>query len=194
MSEDLLSYERTQRYRTLSVIIWTALIVSVILGWFDLQFHTWVSVIALWSMAVLCFLVLILNRQGHFHLSAVLLSLVVLVVITVNLYDGDGVRDPGILAYPIFLMIGSLLFGKMAAPYFAAGSIGSLLLIVFLETNNLIHPKIGPVNFGVLVPMGVLLLAAAIIIWVIVDTIEKTLARARTLAFCSGVATRASCL
>ncbi len=125
-SDDLLSYERTQRYRTLSVIIWTALITAVILGWFDLRFHTWVSVIALWSMALLCIPVLILNRRGHFYLSAVLLSLVVLVVITVNLYDGDGVHDPGILAYPIFLMIGSLLFGKKAAPYFAAGSIVSL--------------------------------------------------------------------
>ncbi|HEY9151994.1 MAG TPA: HD-GYP domain-containing protein [Anaerolineales bacterium] len=179
MSEDLLSYERTQRDRTLSVIIWTALVASIILGWFDLQFHTWVSVIALWSMALLCVPVLILNRQGRFYLSAALLSLVVLVVITVNLYDGDGVHDPGILAYPIFLMIGALLFGKKAAPYFAAGSIGSLVLIVYLETNKLIHPKIGPTNFGILVPMGVLLVAAAVIIWVIVDTIEKNLMRAR---------------
>jgi len=180
MAENLLDYERIQRHRTLSVIIWTALIASVILGWFDLQFHTWVSVIALWSMALLCIPVLILNKQKHFYLSAALLSLVVLVVITVNLYDGDGVHDPGILTYPIFLMIGALLFGKKAAPYFAAGSIGSLVLIVFLETNKLIHPRIGPTNFGILIPTGVLLVAAAVIIWVIVDTIEKNLMRARS--------------
>jgi putative nucleotidyltransferase with HDIG domain len=180
MSEDILSYERTQRQRTLSVIIWTALIASVILGWFDLQFHTWVSVIALWSMALLCIPAIILNRRGHFYLSAFLLSLVVLVVITVNLYDGDGVHDPGILAYPIFLMIGALMFGKKAAPYFAAGSIMSLVLIVYLEYNKLIHPKIGPTNFGILVPMIVLLLAASIIIWVIVENIEKNLMRAKS--------------
>ncbi len=180
MPEDLLSYERAQRDRTLSVIIWTALVASIILGWFDLRFHTWVSVVALWSMTILCIPVLILNRQGRFYLSAVFLSLVVLVVITVNLYDGDGVHDPGILTYPVFLMIGALLFGKKATPYFAAGSIGSLALIVYLETNKLIHPKIGPTNFAILVPMGILLLAAAIIIWVIVDTIEKNLMRARS--------------
>ncbi len=54
------------------------------------------------------------------------------------------------------------------------------MLIVYLETNKLIHPEIGPTNFGILVPMVVLLLAAAIIIWVIVDTIEKNLMRARS--------------
>ena len=175
----LLNYERAQRQRTLSVIIWTALIAAVVLGWFDLQFHTWVSVVTLWSMALLCIPVLILHRQGHFLLSATLLSLIVLVVVTINLYDGDGVHDPGILAYPIFLMIGTLLFGKKAAPYFAAGSIGSLALIVYLETNGIIHPKIGVTNFGILVPFVILLLAAAIIVWVIIDTVEKNLMRAR---------------
>ena len=77
-------------------------------------------------------------------------------------------------------MIGALLFGKKAAPYFAVGSLGSLALIVYLETDKLIRPKIGPTNFGVLVPMGILLLAAAIITWVIVDTIDKNLMRARS--------------
>ena len=182
MPEDFPDYERSQRQRTLSVIIWTALIASVILGWFDLQFHTWISVIALFSMAVLCLPVLILNRQGHFYLSAVLLSVVVLVVITFNLSDGNGVHDPGILAYPIFLMIGTLLFGKRAAPYFAAASFGSLGLIVYLETSRLIHPRIGPTSFGTLVPLGVLLLAASVIIWVIVDTIEKNLRQAKSAA------------
>jgi hypothetical protein len=178
MAVDLKGYDRDQRQQTLTVIIWTALIASGILGWFDLQFHTWVSVIALWSMSLLCIPVLILNRLGRYYLSAVLLSLVVLVVITVNLYDGDGVHDPGILAYPIFLMIGTLFFGKKAAPYFAAGSIASLVLIVYLEVFELIHPKIGPTTFGILVPMIVLLLAAAIVTWIIVENIEKNLQRA----------------
>ena len=180
MLEDILNYELIQRRRTLSVIIWTAMIASVLLGWFDIQFHTWVSVTALWSMALLCIPALILNRQGRFYLSAILLSLVVWVVVTVNLYDGDGVHDPGILAYPIFLMIGTLMFGKKAAPYFAAASILSLVLIVYLEYNKLIHPKIGPTTFGILVPMIVLLLSSAIIIWVIVEIIEKNLMRAKS--------------
>lgn len=180
MSEDLFSYERTQRQRTLWVVIWTVLVASIILGWFDLQFHTWVSVIALWSTTLFCIPALILNKQGRLSLSAILLSLVVLVVITVNLYDGNGVRDPGILAYPIFLMIGTLVFGKKAAPYFAAGSIVSLVLIVYLEYNKMIHPKIGPTNYGILVPMIVLLVAAAIITWVIVYNIEKNLMQAKS--------------
>jgi HD-GYP domain-containing protein (c-di-GMP phosphodiesterase class II) len=174
-----ISSEQEQRARILGVILWIALIVALALGYFDIQFQTWVSVIALFSMAVLCIPILVLNAGGHFRLAASLLSLVVLVVITVNLYDGNGVRDPGLLAYPIFIMVGTLMFGKRASPFFALAAIGSLVLIVYLEFFKYIHPHIGPTTFGILIPMGTLLLAATLIIWVIVDNIEKSLSIAK---------------
>ena len=179
MSKELLGSEDNQRRRTLSVIIWTALIAAIILGWFDLRFRTWVSVIALFIMAFLCIPVLILNAKGHYTLAAALLSLIVLIVITVNLYDGDGAHDPGILAYPIFVLIGALVFGKKTTIYFLFGAFGSLALIVTLESFKFIHPRIGPTGFDILIPMAVLLVAATAVMWVIVDNIEKSLMRAR---------------
>jgi hypothetical protein len=172
------TFEQKQRARLLAYIVWTVLVVSVILGFFDIQFNTWVSVIALFSNALLCIPILILNARGRFYLAAILLSLAVLVVITVNIYDGNGVRDPGILGYPVFIMVGTLMFGKRAVAYFALAAIGSLALIVFLEFFQYIHPHIGPTKFTILIPMGILLLAAAFIIWVIVDNLEKNLVRA----------------
>ncbi|MCL4529895.1 MAG: HD-GYP domain-containing protein [Chloroflexi bacterium] len=179
MSQNLFAFEKNQRRRTLNIIIWTALIVAVALGFFDIQFRTWASVIALFSMALLCIPILILNSRGHFDISALLLSMVVLGVISFNLYDGDGAHDPGILAYPIFIMIGTLVFGKKAAPFFAITAVGSLTLIVYLEVFRYIHPKIGPTTFGILIPMITLLLAASAIIWTIVYNIEMNLGRAR---------------
>lgn len=179
MSKNLMIFEQEQRQRTLAVIVWTALIVAVALGIFDLQFRTWVSVIALFSLAVLCVPILLLNSRGHFGWSASLLSCLVLLVITFNLYDGDGVHDPGLLAYPIFIMVGTLLFGKRASTFFTLAAVASVTLIVYLEFFQYIRPRIGPTTFGILVPIVTLLVAAAAIIWVIVDNIEKNLERAR---------------
>jgi hypothetical protein len=178
MLQELNLYEHGQRTRTLSIIICTAFAAAVILGSFDLQFNTWVSVLALYSMAVLCIPVFILNLNGRYMLAASLLSVIVLVVISVNLYDGDGARDPGILAYPIFIMVGTLFFGKKAAPYFACAAGVSLAAIVLLEMHGLIHPTIKSTNIEILLPMVTLLLAAAIIIRAIVVNLEKLFQRA----------------
>jgi hypothetical protein len=107
MSKNLLFFKQDQRRQALNIIIWTAMIVAIALGLFDIQFGTWVSVIALFSLALICIPLLFLNSRGHFNVSALLLSLLVLLVISINLYDGDGVHDPGIMAYPIFIMIGT---------------------------------------------------------------------------------------
>ncbi len=172
-------FEQNQRRLTLNISIWTTLIVAIALGLFDIQFRTWVSVIALFSLALFCIPILLLNSRGHFSTSASLLSLLVLIVVSFNLYDGNGIHDPGILAYPIFIMVGTLMFGKRALPFFAFAAVVSMTVIVYLQFFNFIHPRIGPITFGILVPMITLLLATSAIIWVIVDNMEKDLKRAR---------------
>ena len=171
----LTPYEREQRQRTLRIIIWIVFFAAVILGTFDLQFRTWPSVIALYSLGLLCVPTMIINERGHYVLAASILSFIVLVVISVNLYDGDGVHDPGVIAYPIFIAVGTLFFGRRAAGYLAAAAAVSLATIVALEVLGRIHPTIGPTRFSILIPMLTLFGAAAAIIWVIVRNMEKDL-------------------
>lgn len=109
-------YEYNQRLRTLSIVIWIVMAASFFLGLFNIQFRTWPSVITLFSLAVLCIPLLWLNRKGRTTLSSIFLSLIVLMVINVNIWDGDGIRDSAILAYPIFIMISILFLGKRTAP------------------------------------------------------------------------------
>lgn len=179
MSNHLSLYEKTQRVRTLSAIIWIVLLASVVLGFLNIQYRTWDSVIALFSLALICVLLLWLNSSGQYTLSASILSIVVLIVINLNLYDGDGIRDSGILAYPIFIMIGILFFGKRAAPYFSLATIASLMGIVYLEIHGYIHPTIGATKFDILLPIVVLLLAATAFIWIVVGNMERHLERVK---------------
>ncbi len=167
------AFEKQQRQRTLGFVIWVVLFAALILGTFDLQFRTWISVVALYGLALLCVPAILINRRGNYVLAASVLSFMVLVVITLNLYDGDGVRDPGIMAYPIFVMAGTLFFGRRAASYFAVAAAGSLAVIVALEVFGLIHPAVGATRFSILIPMVTLLGAAAGIVWVIIRNMEK---------------------
>src|SRR5437867_9684122 len=85
MSDNLILYEMNQRVRTLSAIIWIVLIASVALGLLNIQFRTWDSVIALFSLALICIPLLWLNSKGHYPLSVLILSIIVLMVINLNL-------------------------------------------------------------------------------------------------------------
>ena len=179
MSDNFTLYEKDQRVRTLSAIIWIVLSASVALGLLNIQFRTWNSVIALFGLALVCVLLLWLNSKGQFTPAALILSILALIVININLYDGDGIRDSGILAYPIFIMAGTLFFGKRAAPYFSLAAIVSLFGIVALEIRGDIHPTISATKFDILLPIIILLLVVAAFIWVVVGITEKNLERVK---------------
>lgn len=179
MKTQLHPYELKQRVNTLSAIIWMVLIASFALGLLNVQFRTWDSVIALFSLALICIPLLWLNTKGHFALAAMILSVIVLMVININIFDGDGIRDSGILAYPIFIMIGTLFFGKRAALYFTLAAVGSLIVLVYLEIHGYIHPTISTTGFSILMPIIILLLAAGTFIWVVVRLIENNLERVK---------------
>ena len=179
MSNQLILYEKNQRVRTLSAILWIVLTASVVLGLLNIQFQTWESVFALFGLAFVCIPLLWLNSRGQFNAAALILSAVALIVINVNLFDGDGILDSGILAYPIFIMIGVLFLGRRTTPYFTIAAVLSLVGIVYLETRGYIHPTIHATRFDDLLPIVVLLFVSAAFIWVVVGTMEKDLERVK---------------
>ncbi len=179
MSNKLTPYEYNQRVRTLSVIIWIVMVASFALGLINIQFRTWDSVIALFSLAVICIPLLWLNRTGHVTIPAFFLSLIVLMVININMWDGDGIRDSGLLAYPIFIMIGILFFGKRTVPLFTLAAIGSLIVLVYLEMHGYVHPTIGATRFDILIPIIILLIVAATVTWVVAGNLDNNLERVK---------------
>jgi putative nucleotidyltransferase with HDIG domain len=173
-------FRNNQRKLTLSVIAWVILFTAIGLGILNLQYKTWTSVLALFSLALLCIPILILNSYDYYTSSGILLSFVILIVIGLNLYDGDGILDPaGILAYPICIICGSLLLGKRFVPFFLFGSIASLFTLVYLERAGYIHPTIHEARFSDLTPIIIILLVTSLIVWFIINNVEKNLERVK---------------
>ena len=71
-----------------------------------------------------------LNQLGRYKLAGSLLLIMLYVVIAFNLVDGLGLHDPGILAFPAFILIAAYLFGKKAT-WIATGF--SVLAIIFVR-------------------------------------------------------------
>jgi putative nucleotidyltransferase with HDIG domain len=179
MTTKLAPYEKTQRLRTLSIMLWIILVASFFLGLLNIQFKTWSSVIALFSLAIFCIPLLWINQRGHINISAFFLSVIVLMAININMWDGDGIRDSGLLAYPIFIMIGILFFGKRTAPFFTLAAVGSLIALVYLEIHGYVHPTIGATKFDVLIPITILLLVAATVTLVVSGNLESNFERVK---------------
>jgi len=175
MLNNTTSYEYIQRKKMLDFLLWTVMGACIILGIDNLMFQTWVSVFSLFGMALICIPLLLLNTRGKTFISATFLSVLVLVVITLNLYDGDGILDSGILAYPIFILIGTLFFGKRAAISFTLAALGSIAMIAYLEIHGQVHPTINSTKYEDLIPISILFIIAAAAIWVIVGNLEKNL-------------------
>jgi hypothetical protein len=177
MSNKFTPYEKNQRIHTLSFMIWIILGASIALGLLNIQFKTWDSVTALFGLAIFCVPLLWVNSRGHVAISAFSLCLIVLMVININIWNGDGIRDSAILAYPIFIMIGILFFGKSTAPLFTLAAIGSLIALVYLEIHGYVHPTIGVTRFDILIPIVILLIVAAIITSVVAGNLDRNLER-----------------
>lgn len=173
-------YETNQRVQTLNVIIWVLLIASFALEILNIQYRTWGSVIALFGLSIFCVPLLWMNKIGYIGVSAFFLNFIVLMVININMWDGDGFhRDAGLLAYPIFIMIGILFFGKRTAPLFTLASIASLIVLVYFEIQGNIKPTIGATKFDILIPIIILLIAAAAITYIVAGNIDKHLERVK---------------
>ncbi|MBN1666602.1 MAG: PAS domain S-box protein [Anaerolineales bacterium] len=121
-----------------------------------------------------------LLRQKYLQMVGILLTVAMLVILTISLLTGQGLRDPGIVAYPLLLVSANLLIGKRAAIIFALLSILSALLLVLAETNGWIkvanyHQSVWRDFFVVVV----LMLSAAAVLWALMESLENSLKRAR---------------
>jgi putative nucleotidyltransferase with HDIG domain len=159
------------------------LFASFFIGIENLQYHTWNSIIVLFILSFACIPLLILNYRGYYLIAALILSILILLAINFNLYDGDGILDSGIIAYPILITAGTLFFGKRASPYFALAANASIAVIDYLQINGVITPTIKPPTYISLIPIAILLLVSSVIVWIIVDTMEKNLLRVRESEF-----------
>lgn len=165
------------RKRTLGMVLWGVMLSSLILGLNNAFLKAWPDAIILFALALLCVIGLEINERGQYLLASGLTSIFVIIAAFYNTLDGGGIHDPGVLVYPIIIFLGSLLFGKRAAPVLFLICASSLILIGLMEIKGFVHTPYGA-DMEDLLTQVVLLAAEAFLVWITMENIEISLRRA----------------
>ena len=85
-----------------------------------MYFYDMNSFFSLYLMGFMCFVGWLLNRAGYQRTSSVILITALLVGIQYNIFQGFGIHDVGIIAWPAFIFFSGVLFSRRMIPYFTA--------------------------------------------------------------------------
>jgi hypothetical protein len=176
---DTTPYELLQRRKTLDVMLRVILIAGFSLFLVTMYLGAWKIALALLIMSVLCLPAVRLNSDGHYPLAALLTVIMILSVANYNLYTSGGLRDSGALAYPMIIIVGSLVIGRRSIPLLTLACLGSLAVLAYLEFYEHLLPGANESVAGLCLTMMVLLITSSALVWVIIRNTEVNIAHIR---------------
>jgi putative nucleotidyltransferase with HDIG domain len=167
--------EKNQKSRILHITLWILLFASIWIGILNLSQGATVVGVSLLLLTISCFVGLYLNYLKHYRTAAFILCTQVFLTMGYNLVDGAALHDPGIAAYPIFIVFASYLFGKRAIIVSTMLSILSVSAIYFLGESGLVRLAFAPTLDRVAL-LSILFVVTGCLTWVILGTWETALA------------------
>ncbi len=165
--------EQTQKAQFLYVTLLVTIGASLLIGIQNLKEDTYIGV-SLFVLAALCFLCIPLSNRGYYVPVAAFISLLVLAIITLSILEGIGMRDSGLLGYPILIIFTSFLFNKEMTIISTILSLASIELIYYRESTGLLVASAFDINIQ-LVVVGVLIMAVGLEMWFYKDNWERML-------------------
>jgi GAF domain-containing protein len=129
------------------------------------------------STAVLLAISLILSWFGSVNFGRFALPLTALISITYLAIIGDGIYDPGNLAFAIVIAIAALLLGARGLIIYGTLSVGALLGIVYVGTLGIFQHKVASIPDIIAALMG--LIVSTIILYLNARQREQSLSETR---------------
>ena len=170
-------YELQQQYETLNKILWVILCASIPLGGLDFFFGALAPAVVIFSLTPASLIALFLNKRGNYNLAGGLIASLLLLAIVFDIYDAGGLgTDLAVVAFPVFIAICSLLFGKRGIYIFSILTVLSILALGFLEFIGVIRGP-GYTDIYDLATVVILVIGMAVVLWVLNDNNKKNLGR-----------------
>ena len=169
--------EQTQKAKFLHVSLLVLSVASIILGTQNMSGKSDLD-IYLFILGGASFLCVPANKRGFYKPVALFISALTLGVITYSLIAGMGLRDGGLIAYPIFIICSSYYFSKRAVYYTTFLSIASVVLVYFLEKGKYFNISAYSIDSQLIVIL-VLILVSGFLLWVVVDNWERIIKNLR---------------
>lgn len=165
--------EQTQKAHFLYATLLVTIGVSLLIGIQNIQEDTYIG-IALFGLAAICFLCIPLSNRGYYVPVAAFISLLVLTMITLSILEGIGMRDSGLLGYPVLIIFTSFLFSKEMTIISTILSLASIELVYYLEHIGYLVIPAFDIDIQ-LVVVCVLVMAVGLAMWFYKDNWDHIL-------------------
>ncbi|MFZ1042508.1 MAG: HD domain-containing phosphohydrolase [Anaerolineales bacterium] len=166
------STEQSQKTRFLHIALLVATGTCILLGIENLPGGMYLHIFLFVASGISLFCIPA-NKKGYYIPVAIFISSLLFALTTYSLITGVGLKDAGMLAYPVIIVFTSYLFNKKVVLYTTLLSIGSVLMIYYFEREGFATPATYTDEIQLKVIL-VLLPAMGFLLWVVVDNLEKT--------------------
>jgi hypothetical protein len=162
----------SQKARFLQATLLATGLASLIFCWLNLRQGATGLAAYLALFAVICFLAIYLNQKGSFRIASALLFIFSLIAIEFNLFDGAALHDPGVAAFPVFILFAGFLLDRRGILFSWLASIFSVLFLFFGHQYGLFVLNAAPTINRVTI-LSTLYSVTAIGIWVILASFRQ---------------------
>ncbi len=169
------NYEQAQKAKLLHYMLLSIFGSSSLAGIGNLLNGWTKETIFLSLLAAICLTGFFLNNKGYYKTAALILCGSLFVALGLLMYFGTGLYDGSIVAYPIFILCVTFLFGKRRGLLIATLlSILSLCVIYLLGVIGVFVSRY-PASLYRLAIISFLYISMAMVTWVVRDTWETNL-------------------
>jgi len=167
-------YEQGQRAKLLHYMLIVVAVGGLVTG-ISNYVHGWIAeTIILSLLTIACLVGFHLNHHRRLRTAAWIFSVSFYVVISLLLYKGAGLYDATVLAYPIFILCMTFLFGTRGLVTATGLSILAVLTIYVLQINDLFESTYQPSFLRVMI-FSLLFVVMALVTWVVRNSWEMNL-------------------
>ena len=172
------SYEQTQKARLLHYMLLAAFLGAAVIGVINFRKGWYPEAIFLFTFTVISLIGFILNRTPYSWCAGLILDLSLYSVICLMLYNGIGLYDETVLAFPFFMIFTTFLFGKRGLWIGTGLSIAAIVAIYYLQVYGIFENRYMASPTRVLI-LSSLLVITGLTIWAIRDSWEMNLRNLR---------------
>ncbi len=167
-------YEQDKRGKFLHI----SLIVTIISGLYFSTLNVGISAFGFYLMSTVSLIAYFLNKSGKYLFGALLLLGITIFALFLNFYDGISLEDPGIVAFPLILILSGFLFNSIFIFPITGILLAGIHWILQLERAGMIFPSV-PTSDSKVMIIDILVIITAILLWVIINYWEKALEETR---------------
>lgn len=171
-------FEQTQKARLVHVALAVSGVGAIPLALVNLQQRATTFAGLLFVLAALSLVGLVLNSMGRTRLAVVFLAALIYGASVFTIIDGAGLADPGVLAFPILILLATFFFAWRGSLVSTVLSIATMIVLRQMALAGRLEPlsSYGAGRFEV---TSILLITLAALAWVVSASWEGSLAELR---------------